>query len=144
MTMVRLFLYGLDALHLAYVMAAASSRNEDFIVLDRFLYDELANLNLQHPVNRAYVRMLLKLVPRPDVAFLLDADPAQARARKPEYPLEFIQSNRASYLALAGIAGRIDIVEPLAVQQVREVIRRKMSAAFPELMREPRPDPSFT
>jgi len=117
---------------------------EDFVVLDRFLYDELANLNLQNPANQAYVRMLLKLVPRPDVAFFLDADPAQARARKPEYPLEFVQRNRASYLALAGIAGGIDIVEPLAVQQVREAIRRKMSAAFPELTTEPRPTPSFT
>jgi thymidylate kinase len=143
MTLVRLFLYGLDAVHLAYVLAAVSSRNEDFVVLDRFLYDELANLNLQNSINKAYVRMLLKLVPRPDVAFLLDADPAEARARKPEYPVEFVQSNRASYLTLAALARNIDIVESLAIEQVREEVRRRMRAAFGELRAEPRPSPSF-
>jgi thymidylate kinase len=125
-------------------VAAAPSQAEDFVIADRYLYDELANLNLKKSANRAYVRTLLKLVPRPDVAFLLDADPAQARARKPEYPVEFVQSNRASYLALAALARNIEIVEPLSVQQVREVIRRKMSATFSELMAEPGPTPSFT
>jgi thymidylate kinase len=144
MTVVRLFLYGLDAVHLAYVAAAAPSQDVDFVIMDRYLYDELANLNLKKSANRAYVRTLLKLVPRPDVAFLLDADPAQARARKPEYPVEFVQSNRESYLALAALARNIEIVEPLSVQQVREVVRRKMSATFSELMAEPRPTPSFT
>jgi thymidylate kinase len=144
MTMARLFLYGLDAIHLAYIVAAAPSQDEDFVILDRYLYDELANLNLKKSANRAYVRTLLKLVPRPDVAFLLDADPAQARARKPEYPVEFVQSNRASYLVLAALARNIEIVEPLSVQQVRELIRRKMSATFSELIAEPRSTPSFT
>ena len=144
MTVARLFLYGLDAIHLAYVVGAASLREENFVIMDRYLYDELANLNLKKSANRAYVRTLLKLVPRPDVAFLLDADPAQARARKPEYPVEFVQSNRASYLVLAALARNIEIVEPLSVQQVREVIRRKMSATFSELMAEPRPTSAFT
>jgi len=88
--------------------------------------------------------MLLKLVPRPDVAFLLDADPPQARARKPEYPVEFVQSNRESYLALAALARNIDIVESFAIQQVRDGVRRRMRAAFPELMAEPKPTSSFT
>ena len=144
MTVARLFLYGLDAIHLAYVVGAASLREEDFVIMDRYLYDELANLNLQNSVNKAYVRMLLKLVPRPDVAFLLDADPAQARARKPEYPVEFVQSNRESYLALAALARNIDIVESFAIQQVRDGVRRRMRAAFPELMAEPKPTSSFT
>jgi len=81
MTVARLFLYGLDAIHLAYVVGAASLREENFVIMDRYLYDELANLKLQNSVNKAYVRMLLKLVPRPDVAFLLDADPAGVRRR---------------------------------------------------------------
>ena len=31
------------------------------------------------------------IVPRPDVAYLLDADPEAARARKPEYPVDFMR-----------------------------------------------------
>lgn len=133
MTIARLFLYGLDAIHLTYVVAAVSSRREDFVILDRCLYDELANLNLRSSGNRLYVRLLLKLVPKPDIAFLLDADPDQARARKPEYPLEFVKSNRASYLELAALAGNIEIIEPRTMKQVRDVVSRRLAAACPEL-----------
>jgi hypothetical protein len=34
------------------------------------------------------------------VSFVLDADPEAARARKPEYPLEFLRINRNAYLNL--------------------------------------------
>src|SRR5450432_58684 len=136
MSLIRLGLYALDALRLTYVVAAVQSRDEVFVGLARYLYDELAKLNLKNSVNRAYVRRLLKMVPQPDVAFLLDADPAQARARKPEYPLEFVQSNRAAYLALAELAGTIDVVAPLSTREVRDVVRQRMRVEFPELMGE--------
>jgi thymidylate kinase len=133
MTLARLFLYGLDALHLTYVVAASSSRNEDFVILDRHLYDELANLNLRTAANRFYARLLLRFVPKPDVAFLLDADPDHARARKPEYPVEFIKSNRASYMELAALAGNLEIIGPLTVKQVRKTVRRKLAMLCPAL-----------
>jgi len=101
----RLFLYAIDALSLSLVVARLSQSDADFIIFDRYIYDELANLPLKRLALQLFVRGLLHFTPRPDVAYLLDADPEAARQRKPEYPIEFIRKNRDAYLALSQIAG---------------------------------------
>ena len=70
-------------------MKKASHSDADVVIFDRFIYDELANLTLRNPTMQAYVFLIMKSVTRPHVSYLLDADPIQARARKPEYPIEF-------------------------------------------------------
>ena len=75
------------------------------LLFDRYIYDELANLPLERLAVRAYVRFVLFFAPRPDRAYVLDADPVEARRRKPEYPLEFLFRNRQAYLDLAKMAG---------------------------------------
>jgi thymidylate kinase len=130
MTAARLYLYFLDAARSAFVIATTSRRNADVVIFDRFLYDELANLDLGNPAARAYARLLMRLVPRPDVAFLLDADPVQARARKPEYPLDFIHSNRAAYLTLVKLTDGVTVIEPLAAEDVTRVVLRDVSSAL--------------
>ena len=47
--------------------------------MDRYLYDELADLPLRNLLSRAFFRLLVGLAPRPHLAFLLDADPEAAR-----------------------------------------------------------------
>jgi thymidylate kinase len=113
-TAARLFLYSLDTLSLHLALARLVRAGTDFIILDRYIYDELANLPLNHPLVDIYVRALLRFAPRPDVAYLLDADPDAARMRKPEYPLEFLRKNRAAYLLLSRIVGGIHIIDPLS------------------------------
>ena len=119
MTLVRLCLYFIDAISLRLVVKKALRSDADFVIFDRYAYDELANLKLCNPANRAYARMVMKLVPKPDVSYLLDADPIQARARKPEYPLEFLYSSRASYLALSDLLGGITIIPPASVEEMK-------------------------
>jgi thymidylate kinase len=130
MTAARLLLYFLDAARLAFVVAATSRADVDVIVFDRYLYDELANLDLRNPVARSYTRLLLKLIPRPGVAFLLDADPAQARARKPEYPLEFLHDNRARYRALGNLVGGMTVIGPLSITDVTRIVLEEVSMAM--------------
>ena len=130
MTTVRLLLYFLDAVRLAFVIATTSKTDADVIVFDRYLYDELANLDLEKPVARAYVRLLLKMIPHPHSAFLLDADPAQARARKPEYPLDFLHDNRARYMALGKLVGGMTVVGPLSVNDVTRAVLEDVSMAL--------------
>src|SRR6185437_3134509 len=84
MTAVRYFLYFVDAVSLRRVVKKALNSDADFIIFDRYAYDELANLSLSNPFSRLYVRFVMWLVPRPHVSYVLDADPVQARARKPE------------------------------------------------------------
>ena len=128
MTVARLFLYLLDAVRLTFVMAARSRKDADVVIFDRYIYDELANLDVANPTVKAYVHLLLRLVPRPDVAFLLDADPEQARARKPEYPLEFLHRSRASYIAFSKSAS-MTVIEPLAAEDVTRLVLKEVTGA---------------
>ena len=124
MTAVRYFLYLVDAVSLRLVVKKALRSDADFIIFDRYAYDELANLTLSNLLTRLYVRFIMWVVPRPDVSYVLDADPVQARARKPEYPLEFLYFCRASYLALNDLIGGMTVIPPMPVDDVaREVLR---------------------
>src|SRR5579864_197304 len=128
MTAVRFALYFVDAISLRIVTAKTLNADADVVIFDRYLYDELANLSLQNPIVHAYVRLLLMLVPQPNICFLLDADPVQAYARKPEYPLNFLHSSRASYLALAELVGGMTIIAPQPVEEVeRQVLRQVLT-----------------
>lgn len=127
MTLVRLCLYILDAIVLRIVVNEALHVNLDVVIFDRYIFDELANLPLQNRAMRAYVALVLKLAPKPHVSFLIDADPDQARARKPEYPIEFLRMNRWSYLTLSDFTGGMTIVNSIAVCDVKqEVLRHAM------------------
>ena len=136
MTAVRFGLYFVDAISLRIEVARALRTNTDVIIFDRYLYDELANLSLQNRIERAYVRLLLPFVPQPDVSFVLDADPVQARARKPEYPLDFLHRSRASYLALSELVRGMTVVAPQPVQDVeRQVSQLVLNALSPDALR---------
>ena len=126
MTAVRFALYVVDAISLCIVVAKIRRADVDVVIFDRYLYDELANLSLQNPIARAYVRLLLRFVPQPDICYLLDADPIQACARKPEYPLDFLHRSRASYLALSELAGGMTIMAPLPVQDVAQRVQQQV------------------
>ena len=133
MTAVRFGLYFVDAISLRLVLAKTLRADADLVIFDRYLYDELANLPLQNRLARAYVRFLLLFVLQPDITFILDADPVQACARKPEYPLEFLHSSRASYLALSELVGGMTIIAPQPVQDVaRQVLQQVQAKLSPQ------------
>jgi thymidylate kinase len=118
----RLCLYFLDAVSLRLAVKKALCSEADFVIFDRYIYDELANLPLHNPVMRTYARLIVKLVPTPHISYLLDADPVKARARKPEYPIEFLHTNRQSYLALSELVGGMTIIDSMPVQEVKRAV----------------------
>src|SRR5438270_5926675 len=81
---VRLFFYLCDTLSLCAAVARSADSGADFCIFDRYIYDELANLPLQYGVIRLYVRILLRFIPKPDIAFLADADSVCAYTRNSE------------------------------------------------------------
>ncbi len=121
LTLFRHTLYFLDALHLVWVVARAR-RGTDVLILDRYIYDELANLPLANPLTRAYMRLVAALVPRPDVAYLLDADVEAAHARKPEYPVDFMHKCRAAYFELARQLGTLTVIPPLPLDDAKKAV----------------------
>jgi thymidylate kinase len=125
LTVSRHVLYLMDTFRLCYVVAAEQMKvGVDVVILDRFIYDELANLDLGNRFTRSFVRRMARLAPRPDLAFLLDADPAGAYARKPEYPVEFMEKCRQSYHHLAALLGTMRVVPPLDLPQARLAVLR--------------------
>jgi len=128
-TAIRLFLYLLDAYSIRMAVRGSYDAGVDFIIFDRYIYDELANLPLNHRLIRLYVRLLLHLIPQPDIAFIVDADPEAAHIRKPEYPLEFVRKNRDSYIALSRLVRGMTVLAPLSVEETTAKIKETISAA---------------
>jgi len=126
LTVVRFGLYFADALHLAITVRRARTSEAEVVIFDRYIYDELANLPLTQRFARTFARLVLKLVPSPDLALIIDADPVAAQARKPEYPLGFVRRNRESYIDLARLAGHITVVAPASIEAMKEKIKDEM------------------
>jgi thymidylate kinase len=124
LTAFRMILYALDALRLRSVASRTAQCGADFVIFDRYLYDEFANLPFERSLVGLYVRMLLRIVPKPHVAVLLDADAEAATIRKPEYPLEFVRQNREAYLQLGRMVGGVSIIPPLPIQEATEAMKK--------------------
>ncbi len=127
LTLARHLLYLLDAVHLDFVVARERRRG-NALVMDRYIYDELANLPLANRATQLFVRAVHAFVPRPDIAYLLDADPDAAVARKPEYPVEFMRHCRAAYFELARQLGNLTVIPPLPLDKAREAVLRELLA----------------
>ena len=126
MTIFRLFLYMLDAFSLSIAVSRSAESDADFLIFDRYIYDELANLPMKSFGVRLYMRALLRFIPRPDVALFLDADPKAATIRKPEYPLEFVHRNRDAYQRVSRLVG-MTVVPPLSIDQTTGLIDELVS-----------------
>ncbi len=129
-TAMRFGLYFADAMNLRTRVRQSRKIGADVVIFDRYIYDELANLPLDSKPAAIFAQLIMKLVPRPDLALVINADPAAAHARKPEYPVEFVRRNRRSYLRLAELSGNMTVVEPDSVETMKTSIRNKMLEAL--------------
>ena len=132
LTLARHFLYLLDALNLCRVVEQEKKSGADVVILDRYIYDELSNLNLKNPLSRAFVRFVHAFTPQPDIAYLLDADPAGAYERKPEYPLEFMTKCRHAYFELANLLGTMTIIPGIALGDAKAAVLKAAEAKLAE------------
>ncbi|MGC1372604.1 MAG: thymidylate kinase [Candidatus Sulfotelmatobacter sp.] len=130
-TSARFCLYLFDALSVWRKVRQERKGAADVVIFDRYIYDELANLPVQRWGTRMFLSLVLRIVPVPDVAYVIDADPLAARQRKPEYPIEFIRKNREAYLNLSSLIPGITVIAPLAIEdaetRVREVFLKNIS-----------------
>jgi thymidylate kinase len=126
----RSLLHLLDVFRLRRIVHRARvSEPSGVVIFDRYIYDQLAALPLRKSWARAYARFILALAPKTDVSYLLDAVPEEARARKPEYPLEFMKQYRDSYLQLRQFAP-LSLMNPGTADDVH-------SAVVAALMKKP-------
>ena len=139
LTAARSAFYVLDVARLHRVLASGHTHDYDVVIFDRYIYDQIANLDSQSMALRAYRKFLLKQAPAPDLAFVIDALPAEAFARKPEYPLEFVYRNRRSFLRLRELHAPIIVIPAASVEEMERDIRVHINHSrlgVPELHRE--------
>jgi thymidylate kinase len=123
LTLARHFLYLMDALNLRRVVAREKRKSGvDVVILDRYIFDELSNLNFANPLSRRFVKFVQAIVPRPEIAYLLDADPVAAYARKPEYPVEFMKKCRRAYFELAELLGTMTVIPVLSLPEAKATV----------------------
>jgi len=134
LTAARHALYIMDAIHLRMVVSNALKSGIDVLIMDRYIYDELANLPVERPATLAFMRFIEKIVPKPDIAYLLDADPEAAHKRKPEYPVDFMHKCRAAYHRLAALLGNMTIIPPLPLAEAKLAVTTACDKTI--LMRE--------
>ena len=134
-------LYLLDAINLRLVVSRV--RDADVLIMDRYIHDELANLPLPNPLTRGFVRFVAAIAPKPDVAYVLDADPEAARQRKPEYPLDFLRTCRDSYRQLAPMLG-MTLIPALSIAEASAAIEQTFVRAWEKKFRNVSvPDPQL-
>jgi thymidylate kinase len=101
----RSLLHLLDVSRLRKIVRRERASHSGYVIIfDRYIFDQLAALPMRHWLARAYARLVLALAPHTDISYLLDAVPEEARARKPEYPIDFMRQYRSSYLELRQFA----------------------------------------
>ncbi len=122
LSLARSAMYMLDAAKLRRLLGSQKIRNTDVIIFDRYIYDQIANLYSRSAAGRVYARILLKQVPTPDKAFIIDASPALAFARKPEYPLDFVQRNRQTFLSLRELVPQLIVISEGSPENVKNEI----------------------
>ncbi|MBD3379381.1 MAG: hypothetical protein GF408_02850 [Candidatus Omnitrophica bacterium] len=78
-------------------------------VCDRYLYDTLVHLRYRGLVGEKFFFLMLKLIPGPEKAFLLELDPVEAEKREKEHLPEYYRSKAAFYEDLSGPAGLVSV-----------------------------------
>jgi len=122
LTLIRSVFYVLDALRLRAVVARLKRSGADFIILDRWSYDQLVHIDSRNWLAHAYIRAVFALAPSPEIPLVLDATPEEAFQRKPEYPLPFLREYRQGFLALKTFVPRLRIISPGSVDEVHRRI----------------------
>jgi thymidylate kinase len=122
LTLVRAVFYVLDCLHLRSVVLRLKAGNSDFVIFDRYIYDQVVQIRARHWLARRYIQLLIALAPTPNFAFILDASPNDAFSRKPEYPLSFIHEYRQAFLGLRRFAPELTVIAPASIEDVQQRI----------------------
>ena len=123
----RQVFYLFDAIRLRRIVSQLRTGDHDFVIFDRYLYDQLAQLHSRRWLARTYIQWLVGLAPSPEFAFILDAHPDEAFSRKPEYPLDFMYRYRRAFLGLPEFIPRLVVIGPSSVENVRQVILQCLS-----------------
>lgn len=130
LTLIRSIFYLFDCLRLRRTALKLKNGESDFIIFDRYIYDQIVQVRARHWLARKYIRLLAAIAPTPDAGFILDASPDDAFGRKPEYPLSFIHQYRRAFLSLREFAPDLIVIPPGSIADVQRQIVAQLSAGY--------------
>lgn len=123
----RMFLYKIDLLvFFLYLLYHRIFFRRTVLIFDRYFYDKLANFDLRSLFFRAYSICYLFFVPKPDVAFYLDADAGTAYDRKKEYGFGFYEGREMAYSFLRKRVG-FSVIGSDGVERTQKEIEKILS-----------------
>ena len=98
-------------------------------VADRYLYDLIAG-SWGNGMSVPLENLLLRIVPRPDVSFVFDADVKRILADRPEHSFEYIVNEKAQYSKLVSVFGLTRVSTDNPPEAVWNSILHDIEAAF--------------
>ncbi|GJM26279.1 MAG: hypothetical protein DHS20C16_26940 [Phycisphaerae bacterium] len=116
----RFLVYPIDCFMCSCVLMWIRLRRFDVVLCDRYIYDKL--VCLANPTGW-YARLLVRLVPTPDVAILLATDPAEAERRKPEHKTDYFESKAQAYHDVQQAGLGMTVVPSEGIEQTQQRIR---------------------
>ena len=108
-------------------------------VADRYLYDLIAG-SWGNGMSVPLEKLLLRIVPRPDVSFVFDADVKRILADRPEHTFDYIVNEKAQYSKLVGVFGLRKISTDDPPGAVWNSILHDIEAAFSRQVHGRTPD----
>src|SRR5207245_4101641 len=105
----------------------------------RYLYDLIAG-SWGNGMKVPLENLLLRMVPRPDVSFVFDADVKRILTDRPEHTFEYIINEKAQYSKLVGAFGLRRVSTDDHPESVWTSILHDIKARFPQGDQERRPD----
>lgn len=131
LTLLRSPFYLMDALSLRRVVARVRSQSPDYIIFDRYFYDQIVQIRSRSALTQLFRRLLIALAPTPSFAFILDASPDEAFQRKPEYPLTFMYEYRRGYLGLREFVPDLRVIHSGTPERVHRQILEHLAFDSP-------------
>src|ERR1700745_2529386 len=122
LTLVRSIFYLFDCLRLRRAALQLRKTNSDFVIFDRYIYDQIVQIRARHWLARAYVRLLGTIAPTPDAGFILDASTDVGFGKKTEYTLSFLHEYRRAFLALTRLVPELIVIAPRSIAEGKQQI----------------------
>ncbi|MCC5823201.1 MAG: hypothetical protein LAT64_07830 [Phycisphaerales bacterium] len=127
-TLRRGICYPIDALTFRLVLCLPKYRRKDLIVFDRYIYDEMARIIEQLP---RLVSLIHRLSLRPDLAFLITADPDDLVARRPGSSRAYYDMSLRRFRALADGCPELIVIPPGDLAAIQAAIQDYLEPLLP-------------
>lgn len=111
-SLIRFVYYNMDFLIGTYLKILPRKIKKNLIIFDRYYYDYFADMKrYQYNLPKFLPRIFYWMIPKPDLVFILYAEPEILYARKQELSLEEIRRQSKEYLKLSKKGDRFRIID---------------------------------